>query len=651
MPQWRPTGRKPAAYTQWLKATYPTGSPVKTYGVAALWAQFRATRAGAAPLSTVGAGGVTAADVTTGADPVNVWEGEGGAVPGVAAPAVVATEADRGADGGAAGRSTCDETIRYVVPMPATALRGNSLEGVCTCGGTHWTKAVDEPRPGRRAEASDRIVTRWGYERTEPWRSAGERVAVRRITGDRQDVSGAEAENQGAERPAAAASDVTTEASKSTRGEASEAATDAGRAEGAPVDHPRAAAEVRPDVMLTPTGAQFDVLKAAARGELTLSRGKWRAFGAGCTTSARVMVKAGLLDGITPTDGGRDVLTRATFPKLTMPFEQVHSHRGPVFTCREVEWVNVHAGSRFVRLVCDVREVDGRWFAYPARTMLEALPEVERVAVAWTREAAVMRWDAGDTLPAAEVPEWHAVVAEVWAGREVRARLAADRRGALGVKVAGPVGPSHDSDRRPAEAAAAGEQGELSPPAIRDDVSARAADVVSDPSGVDVWEAEGGAVPGVDTPAPVVAAVAVMPIDWAKPAGRGDCAAANTCGGFGVLLWDVPGCAPRCAECAARVMGHSPAALRALTLPGDVAEAEAKPRQRTSSFGTPTKTAPPLRAPPRVTGCGKRCARWAGPTGAPRESSSAAAVTRAPTGGRSTGLQTRCAHSACRALW
>lgn len=65
-----------------------------------------------------------------------------------------------------------------------------------------------------------------------------------------------------------------------------------------------------------------------------------------------------------------------------------------------------------------------------------------------------------------------------------------------------------------------------------------------------------------------------MPIDWAKPAGRGDCAAANTCGGFGMLLWDVPGCAPRCAECAARLMGHTPAALRALTLPGDIAEAE-----------------------------------------------------------------------------
>ncbi|WP_266530404.1 DUF3560 domain-containing protein [Streptomyces sp. NBC_00474] len=101
-----------------------------------------------------------------------------------------------------------------------------------------------------------------------------------------------------------------------------------------------------------------------------------------------------------------------------------------------------------------------------------------------------------------------------------------------------------------------------------------APDVVSDPSGVDVWEADGGMVPGVETLAPVAAAVADMPIAWATLAGRGDCAAANTCGGFGVLLWDVPGCAPRCAECAARVMGHTPAALRALTLPGDVVEAE-----------------------------------------------------------------------------
>lgn len=73
----------------------------------------------------------------------------------------------------------------------------------------------------------------------------------------------------------------------------------------------------------------------------------------------------------------------------------------------------------------------------------------------------------------------------------------------------------------------------------------------------------------------VRAAVAVMPIGWARPSGRGDCAAANTCGAFGVPLWDVPGCAPRCAECAAQVMGHSPEALRALALPGDAAEAEA----------------------------------------------------------------------------
>ncbi|MET7474710.1 DUF3560 domain-containing protein [Streptomyces sp. NPDC005648] len=123
-------------------------------------------------------------------------------------------------------------------------------------------------------------------------------------------------------------------------------------------------------------------------------------------------------------------------------------------------------------------------------------------------------------------------------------------------------------------ALARGDGRELPPPAPRDEVSARAADVVSDPSGADVWEAEGGTVPGIGTPAPAAAAVAVMPIDWAKPAGRGDCAAANTCGGSGVLLWDLPGCAPRCAECAARVMGHSPAALRALTPPGDIVEAE-----------------------------------------------------------------------------
>ncbi|MGO4423472.1 hypothetical protein AB4Z54_33505, partial [Streptomyces sp. MCAF7] len=45
--------------------------------------------------------------------------------------------------------------------------------------------------------------------------------------------------------------------------------------------------------------------------------------------------------------------------------------------------------------------------------------------------------------------------------------------------------------------------GELPPPATRDEVPARAADVVSDPSGVDVWEGDGGAVPGVAAPQPV----------------------------------------------------------------------------------------------------------------------------------------------------
>lgn len=37
------------AYARWLQATYPTGSPVKEYGVATLWAQFRATRPAAQP--------------------------------------------------------------------------------------------------------------------------------------------------------------------------------------------------------------------------------------------------------------------------------------------------------------------------------------------------------------------------------------------------------------------------------------------------------------------------------------------------------------------------------------------------------------------------------------------------------------------------
>ncbi|WNI20200.1 DUF3560 domain-containing protein [Actinacidiphila sp. ITFR-21] len=107
----------------------------------------------------------------------------------------------------------------------------------------------------------------------------------------------------------------------------------------------------------------------------------------------------------------------------------------------------------------------------------------------------------------------------------------------------------------------------------------------SDPGAANTWEGEGGAVPSVDTPrgpeaGPTAAQLGPVPgpgdapANRAKPAGRGDCAAANACGGFGVLLWDVPGCAPRCAECAAKVMGCSPAALRALTLPGDVVEAE-----------------------------------------------------------------------------
>jgi hypothetical protein len=43
-----------AAYTRWLKETYPTGSPVKEYGVAALWAQFRASQAaGTEPVEEV----------------------------------------------------------------------------------------------------------------------------------------------------------------------------------------------------------------------------------------------------------------------------------------------------------------------------------------------------------------------------------------------------------------------------------------------------------------------------------------------------------------------------------------------------------------------------------------------------------------------
>lgn len=40
---WKARREETAAYEAWLKKTYPTGSPVKEYGVAALWAQFRAS--------------------------------------------------------------------------------------------------------------------------------------------------------------------------------------------------------------------------------------------------------------------------------------------------------------------------------------------------------------------------------------------------------------------------------------------------------------------------------------------------------------------------------------------------------------------------------------------------------------------------------
>lgn len=41
---WKARKEEEQAYYAWLKETYPTGSPVKEYGVAALWAQFRATQ-------------------------------------------------------------------------------------------------------------------------------------------------------------------------------------------------------------------------------------------------------------------------------------------------------------------------------------------------------------------------------------------------------------------------------------------------------------------------------------------------------------------------------------------------------------------------------------------------------------------------------
>lgn len=42
---WKAYREETEAYNRWLKATYPTGSPVKEFGVAALWVQFREARA------------------------------------------------------------------------------------------------------------------------------------------------------------------------------------------------------------------------------------------------------------------------------------------------------------------------------------------------------------------------------------------------------------------------------------------------------------------------------------------------------------------------------------------------------------------------------------------------------------------------------
>lgn len=41
---WKARKEEDQAYAAWLKETYPTGSPVKEYGTAALWSQFRATQ-------------------------------------------------------------------------------------------------------------------------------------------------------------------------------------------------------------------------------------------------------------------------------------------------------------------------------------------------------------------------------------------------------------------------------------------------------------------------------------------------------------------------------------------------------------------------------------------------------------------------------
>ena len=72
---WKARHEETAAFSRWLKETYPTGRPAAEYGVAVLWAEFRAARDAA-----------KTADVATEAEPAEVWEGEGGAVPGVDTP-------------------------------------------------------------------------------------------------------------------------------------------------------------------------------------------------------------------------------------------------------------------------------------------------------------------------------------------------------------------------------------------------------------------------------------------------------------------------------------------------------------------------------------------------------------------------------------
>lgn len=79
----------------------------------------------------------------------------------------------------ATDRPDCDETIRTVIAVAATVLRGSALEGVCTCGGTHWAKAMDGPYPRRRRVELGRILRGWGYVLAGPWK--GQQAPVARI--------------------------------------------------------------------------------------------------------------------------------------------------------------------------------------------------------------------------------------------------------------------------------------------------------------------------------------------------------------------------------------------------------------------------------------------------------------------------------------